>query len=435
MTTLIQGALVAVPTVAALATGGAALRFRKSTRLLTGRAAEAERRTEAAENLIAARDEEAQRLAEDLLPGLLHAWQAGAETPASGGLLLHPALTHTPTGEAHRSVVKQFEAMLAAASVRAEGAAKVAVQAATRSLQGLGYELQAEVTRATDAAQDEETLARALPIDHLASQMLRRLQVLGVLTGLWPGRQHEDAPLLDVIRGGVSRIRDYRRVKVPPALPYYLTGPAVEPFALVMAELLDNAARHSAPSTVVEVSVLDNHNVLSVEIHDAGPGMTPEVALKAAQLLSAGEDVRLTALGNPAVFGLSGVGVLSALYGFRVTLDQDYSRLGGCRAVVQVPRSLLVAPPQELVGEQQQPIPGPGSREPARDHGPYERAPDGLPMRGSRRTPPDALPPSAPLPEPPPEDAGQGLAAFVTGTRTARIHTDSPAPTHKEPTP
>ncbi|WP_070201716.1 ATP-binding protein, partial [Streptomyces nanshensis] len=344
MTLIHDVALLALPGCAAA--GGAAVHFARSAARHRKDAGVANRRATAAERAAAARDEEAVHLVRSRLPALVYALQQGTGNPvATYGAVLHQALAGTTTDRVFQDVLEQVAAALSEAAARSEGAARVAAQATTKSLQPLGYELQAAITKLLEAEHDPKTLELVQPIDHAGSQMARRLQIIGVLTGTWPGRLRDDVPLLDALRGGVSRIRDYPRVRVPAAVPFHVAGRFVEPLVLMLAELMDNAARSSSPKTPVEVSVLEAHNTVSIEIHDAGPGMTPEVLHEARRRVSGAEPVQFTNLANPAAFGLLGVGVLATKYGFRVSLDLEHSRHGGARAVVQVPRSMLVPAP------------------------------------------------------------------------------------------
>ncbi|MFJ4623665.1 sensor histidine kinase [Streptomyces sp. NPDC088812] len=430
MTPLLQEALILAPCALAAAGGGSAVYFARSAARHRQAAGAATRRATDAAQRAAAQEEEAQHLAGSRLPGLIYAMQHGAGDPTAVGALLHQVLAGTDTDRAHQTVLEQVFTALSEAATRSEGAARVAVQATTRSVQPLGYELQSAITKLLSAGHDHKTLELVQPIDHTASQLLRRLQILGVLTGMWPGRQRDDVPLLDAVRGGISRIRDFPRVQVPPARPLYVAGRYVEPLVLLLAELLDNAARHSAPTTPVEVSFVETHNGVSVEIHDAGPGMTPEALHEARRRVSGQYPVQFTELSNPAAFGLHGVGVLAGRYGFRASLDIEHSRYGGTRAVVQVPRTMLAPPPAQ---EPQHTAHRPAATEPASAapaaprHSPYPVADDGLPVRRRRGA---VAPPvqAAPDSEPPPPRAGQGLAAFASGTRSAHH------PTPQEPT-
>ncbi|MFG3403834.1 ATP-binding protein [Streptomyces sp. NPDC048142] len=432
--TLIQDvALLALPGGAAAVAGGTAVYFARSAARHRKDAGAANRRAKKAEQAAAARDEEAMHLVHSRLPALVYALQQGTGNPAAAyGAVLHQSLAGTDTDRAFQAVLEQVATALSEAAARSEGAARVAAQATTKSLQPLGYELQAAITKLLDAEHDPKTLELVQPIDHAASQMARRLQIIGVLTGTWPGRLRDDVPMLDALRGGVSRIRDYRRVRVPAAVPFHVAGRFVEPLVLMLAELMDNAARSSSPKTPVEVSVMEAHNAVSIEIHDAGPGMTPEVLHEARRRVSGAVPVQFTSLGNPAAFGLLGVGVLAAKYGFRVSLDLDHSRHGGARAVVQVPRTMLVPAP----APQPEPAQRPAAPHPAPAAGPsgeqqrYEVGADGLPLRRRHAAPPPTWEPTpaAPTAAPPPPLAGRALAAFIQGTRSAPVPTPNEEP-------
>ncbi|GLX22520.1 ATP-binding protein [Streptomyces lavendulae] len=434
MTLIHDLALLALP--GGVAAGGAVVYFARSSARHRKDADAANRRAKKAEQAAAARDEEAMHLVQSRLPAVVFALQQGTGDPvATYGAALHQALAGTTTDRAFQNVLEQVAAALSEAAARSEGAARVAAQATTKSLQPLGYELQAAITKLLDAEHDPKTLGLVQPIDHAASQMARRLQIIGVLTGTWPGRVRDDVPLLDALRGGVSRIRDYPRVQVPAGVPFHVAGRFVEPLVLMLAELLDNAARHSSPKTPVEVSVLEAHNAVSIEIHDAGPGMTPEVLHEARRRVSGAEPVQFTGLGTPAAFGLLGVGVLAAKYGFRVSLDLEHSRHGGARAVVQVPRTMLVPAPAPQPEPAQQPAaphraPAAG---PSGEQQRYEVGADGLPLRRRPAAGPPWGPepaPAAPTAAPPPPRAGHALAAFVQGTRSASV-----PPPNEEPNP
>ncbi|MDH6604531.1 hypothetical protein M2164_000166 [Streptomyces sp. SAI-208] len=431
---LIHDVLLWTPYVPLAAASGAALHFRARRRAADARAAEANRR-------VAAWEEEACYFAESRLPALVYALQNG--TPANFSGLRHPNLANTRAAAAYEIVLQQVSALLDEASQRAEDSTRSAVRACVRSVQALVYEQQGAITRLLDEEDDERVLAKVLPIDHAGNQLARRLAVLGVIAGTWPGRQRDDVPLIDAIRGAMSRIRDHQRVRPPRVSGLYLAGRYVEPIVLALAELLDNAARHSPPSTPVEVRLVEGLQGVSVEIHDAGAGMSFEAAQEAKRRLS-GDTFRLTELRNPPSFGYLGVGALASRYGFRVHLDEDHSVHGGVRAVVFLPRVLLAeapAPTEPKTAPAQQTAP----RTTARQNDPraaaaasaYEIASDGLAVRGPRRHAEEAPAPRRHLAgaEPPPAGSGQGLAAFVHNTRGAHAaapQSSDPSPTSEE---
>ncbi|MFI1408911.1 ATP-binding protein [Streptomyces sp. NPDC020707] len=377
------------------------------------------------EREVLAREAEAIHLAESRLPAVIHAVLTGAfqEFPTTN--LAYAELADTRTSQAYANVLHQVWQLAEWSSNRAEDTARATVKSVTKSLQSLFYEQQAAITGLLDLQHDERTLEKAQKVDHTASQLTRRLQILGTLTGTWPGRGRDAAALLDVVRGAVSRIRDHERVQVPQQSAHYVAERFVEPLVLAVAELLDNAARHSAPSTPVEVSILETHNGISIQIHDAGAGMSPDVRREAALRLSGQRPARLIELGAIPEFGHLGVGVLAGRYGFRASVDEGHSVHGGVRAVIFVPRDLLAPPPPPEEQGAGTPQPSYGQAHQSTQvvtdvsaQQRYEIAPeDGLPTRrkstsGVTRVRHQAVTPGS--------DASQSLAAFAQGTDSAR---------------
>ncbi|WP_432012702.1 ATP-binding protein [Streptomyces cucumeris] len=314
------------------------------------------------------------------------------------------------------------------AAERAEKAARAAVKTVTRSVQALVNEQQGAVSALLRRHDIAGVLADANAIDHASSQLGRRAQVLAMLTGSWPGRQRVASPLLDVVRAGTGRIRDFVRIEVNGELPVSVVSQAVEPVALAVAELLDNAARHSEPSSKVQVGFLKGNGV-SIVIDDAGVGLKPEDQLLAAKFLSGSEPVLLTQLRSPFRLGFAAVGVLAARYGFKASVAAG-SPFGGTRAVLHLPESLLTtatepaprvesapraaarATPKTMLAD----VPEQERQHP--EQPPQAAGPDGLPRRRRRQPQQNAVAsgPSAQTPT----DSGRRLSAIVRGRRAAQ---------------
>ncbi|NJP68775.1 ATP-binding protein [Streptomyces spiramenti] len=333
---------------------------------------------------ITARDEEAVHFVETRLRRLADKGRPGPS--------LHPTLAETDFARAQEralqaiTVIARESARRAERQIteKAESVAQASVRAVTQSLQALVAEQQIAITAMLEGHHSDKVLADLIPIDHACSQLARRAQIVSVLTGSWPGRQRDDSPLLEVVRGGVSRIRDYRRVRVTGEPTEHVTSRVVEPVVLAVAELLDNAARHSAPGTEVEVGFVSAHNGISIVIDDAGIGLTPEERDRAGRLLTGQEPVRLTEMRNPPRFGFAGVGMLASRYGLRVQVGQE-SVHGGVRAVLHIPRELLAAPsaPSRPMS-QMPPLPEPAARPAAAEP---QQAPQPLPQRSAQPAP------------------------------------------------
>ncbi|WP_329456012.1 ATP-binding protein [Streptomyces sp. NBC_01497] len=345
--------VAAVLAVALVVTVVVALRARGAARRAEKRARAAEDRIRITEDLHRSveerhralkrefdlRDAEDRHMAERQVPALVQALWEGREAdfPPPLGTTAAGGSSFADRREDALQQVRQAATMVAG---RAEDGAKAVVSTVTRSMQALLNDTTNAIDAMLERHDDPGVLADATAIDHASNQLVRRTQIINVLTGSWPGRQRRSSPLLDVVRGGVSKIRDYDRIKITGAPSYRVVSQAVEPVVLAVAELLDNAARHSEPGSDVQVWFVQGHNGVTVMIDDSGVGLTREVREQARAQLSGDEEVRLTRMGSRPKFGFPAVGVLARRYGFRVSVDQE-SIYGGVRAGVFLPSALL----------------------------------------------------------------------------------------------
>ncbi|MFF1637868.1 ATP-binding protein [Streptomyces sp. NPDC058251] len=309
-----------------------------SVLLLRQRGITARQRRRAAElaDGVRLRDEELRHLVAVRLPALE---DAPPQSPPAVGLL-DARLADTDFAKCLDSVLERFSGAVEHAQSRADQSAKAALKASMRSIQALANEQQVSISEMQDRHDHPDVLRDLLEIDHTNAQFGRRAQAIAVLCGSWPGRQRATSALIEVVRGATSRIRDYRRIRINGQVDIAVESRAVEPVVLAVAELLDNAARHSQPNTTVEVNVQSVHNGACVIIDDAGVGMDGQATEHAAALLSGRDAVDVTRLDDPPQFGFAVIGVLAARYGFSVSVDTR-SPYGGVRAVVFVPAALL----------------------------------------------------------------------------------------------
>lgn len=418
------------------------------------------RRLRLQEAALLALEDEIRHLAEVRLPALVQ-----ASRDAGTALVPRPLdaeLAKTTYGEHLQRIVDQLSGIGEAAQLRAAMSAKAALKKTMRALQALASEQQVAISEMQGRHDDPDVMQDLLEIDHANAQFGRRAQAVAVLCGSWPGRQRAASALVDVVRGATSRIRDYRRVKVHSRVDMDVVSRAVEPVVLAVAELLDNAARHSQPNTTVEVTILPGHHGVSILVDDAGIGMDAREIDEAARRLSGREDIDIHRLGDPPQFGFAVAGVLAARYGFSVSVDTQ-SPYGGVRAVVFLPNALLnrvryMGPPiplagagtssessessasstelkAEAAGDPAAPatVPGPpGELTPVPAAGAMTPTAGGLPRR-RRRAPlrqesADRAVPDGPGPAQvrPPAETASRMGAFARGTRSGRdASTDS----------
>ncbi|MFK0290653.1 ATP-binding protein [Streptomyces sp. NPDC090442] len=228
------------------------------------------------------------------------------------------------------------------AKERAEEATKNTLKTAMRTLQGLASEQQLTISKIQETYGEHKILQDLLDIDHMNSQFARRAQSIAVLCDGWLGRRRNDASLYDVVRSAKGRIRHFTRVEIRSQSNFAIVSRAVEPVALVLAELLDNATSYSAPETAIEINIRPVPKGVCIIVDDAGVGMNEEEKARAGQLLSGGTSASVSSLGNPPQFGFTVIGVLAARYGFTVSVDST-SPYGGVRAVVLLPDELLTS--------------------------------------------------------------------------------------------
>ncbi|WP_434587814.1 ATP-binding protein [Streptomyces sp. A5-4] len=231
------------------------------------------------------------------------------------------------------------------AKERAEDDTKTALKSAMRTLQGLASEQQLAISKLQGKYGDQQILQDLLDIDHMNSQFARRAQSIAVLCDGWLGRQRSAASLYDVVRSAKGRIRHFARVEIRTQSNFAIVSKAVEPVALTLAELLDNATSYSAPETMIEINIRPVPKGVCIIVDDAGVGMNEEEKSRAAKLLSSERSPGVSGLGNPPQFGFTVIGVLAARYGFSVSVDST-SPYGGVRAVVLLPDELLTAMPE-----------------------------------------------------------------------------------------
>lgn len=398
-----------------LATVVLLLRQRHVTQRLRHRAAEF-----AAEVRI--RDEELRHFVTTRLPALSDALH---HLPVTVPEPLHQELSTTDFGHNLESGLGQFTNIMDKAAGRAEQAAKATLKTMMRNVQSLASEQQWAISAMQDRHDNPDVLEDLLKVDHTNSQLGRRAQATAVLCGSWPGQQRSASSLTDVVRGATSRIRDYLRIQLNGESERAVVSRAVEPVVLAVAELLDNAARHSQPNASVEVNFQPAHNGMAIVIDDAGVGMNIDETERAARLLSGDDAVDINRLGDPPRIGFAVTGVLAARYGFTVSVDTR-SPYGGVRAVVFIPNQLLTRAPRRAPVTS-----GDGTAEqPLHDavQAPQEQqtTASGLPKRSRRH---QVLPknratePAASIgipPQPEGRPGAAGLGAWQRGTRSGR---------------
>ncbi|MEU9617622.1 MULTISPECIES: ATP-binding protein [unclassified Streptomyces] len=354
---------------------------------------------------------------------------------------------------AHTGLLHRQAAEMTEVRKDAEEETKAVLKAAVRTLQGLADEQQVVIENAQKKyGDDPQMLADLMAIDHANSQFGRRAQGIAVLCGGWLGRRETVASVFDVARSAQGRIRQFDRVRVNGQVNFSVVSKAVEPVAVVLAELLANATNYSAPGTPVEINIQAVPMGVCLIVDDAGLGMGQEEKDRAAALLAPQAAISVSSLGIPPQFGFAVSGVLASRYGFKVSVD-SVSPYGGVRAVVLLPDELLTgdapAPPAaaaapmtnggydaDVAALPQRHVPAPAptplfppAAQPAsapQPSGSFTTA-GGLPKR-RRKSPVSVVPSTEPGPARSNEETASRLGAFQRGTRSGRDQTTMEGP-------
>ncbi|MGP4003452.1 ATP-binding protein [Streptomyces sp. 8N706] len=380
------------------------------------RARRGERATAAAE-LAAADEWGAETLAalEGLRAELRHL--ADGRVPGAVAALTHPHLAvpglldpewaDSDVDRAGQRVLDNVGDAVLAERQRMDSAARAALRGATTRIQAMSYRMQELLQELQHRYDGEKVMQDLIDVDFLNEQILRRIQVTGIVSDAWPGLARDDSYLSEIVMGASSRLLGYQRIQVTNHLrdPVAVVARAVEPVAVALTELLANALHHSPPALPVRVVVQQTDGGASVTVDDAGVGMHADERQRAAELMTAEQPMLLTELGDPPRSGFAAIGQLCRAYGFRVHVEP--SVYGGVRATVFIPRDPLLT----LLDESRHPMsamaPRPSSSEPI---GAPDSASDGPPAPGAAASNASAadLPHAAHLADPRPEASAAG---------------------------
>ncbi|MEV0253958.1 ATP-binding protein [Streptomyces sp. NPDC050732] len=439
MTDLIQATSV-VPSVLALAAGGAAWRFWDQYR--GERATSGRLRREAEE--LAGRQRATESVLAQFAGGVIPRLGAEAERLGTGhgvDIELPEALVNTALAQrlaeladsaAHTVRKVQYDAQtstsaqiaevresaqdeVARARQSAEESSRAAVRAVSSAMVGMASKLSQRVSHGVRRHEGDEAYETLVGIDHPTQQMLLVAQNYVVLSGGKLSRRWPATPLTDVVRAAMGSIEEYERVEHQ-ELDATLTSRAVGPVVHALAVLLDNAVRYSPSSSRVHVAFQEGHHGVSVIVDDAGLRMNEEQLTWARTILTGTRRDDINQLGAHPQTGLRAAAALAADYGFRIDLEAP-NPFGGTRVYLFIPKSLLTASAAPSPAPPPAAEPSPGRRTTA----------SGLTVRSrsrsaagrSRASSPEATAPGRP----------SIAAAWAQGTRSAR--TEDPTTTHE----
>jgi signal transduction histidine kinase len=368
----------------------------------------------------------ARRFAEQQFPELVEGLRRGDQIDTSGELAVAVPVKTTEVARVAAAVASiQRTAMTAAATETSlrTGISQVFVSLARRNLSLLQRQLRL-LDDLEEKAAHPAALADLFPLDHLTTRMRRHAEGLIILSGSVPGRGWTSpVPVIDVIRGAVAEVEDYKRVTVLTDSEDMVAGSVVADMIHLLAELIENAALFSPSGTRVEVRAERVGNGFAFEIEDRGLGIKPDELDEINSRLGSPADFDLA---NADQLGLFVVGKLAARHGVRVYLRP--SPYGGTTAIVLMPNTMIISAAEPTEAQQPSRADTPAVRgrglqlaltgrtgRPAKEPG--DAGPDrqGFPALPSRREP------TIPLPAGPDAAPGQpAVAASAPGTSPAQ---------------
>jgi signal transduction histidine kinase len=281
----------------------------------------------------------ARHFADQQLPQLVERLRRGEKVDPETELSPSARVKVTEVARAAAALASLQRTALAAAvtetSLRS-GVSQVFVSLARRSQSLLQRQLRL-LDDLEHKAVDPGALADLFPLDHLTTRMRRHAEGLIILSGAAPGRAWSSpVPVIDVIRGAIAEVEDYKRITVVTTSDDMVAGSAVADTIHLLAELIENATLFSPSGTRVQVKADRVGNGFAFEVEDRGLGVNPE-ELDAINLrLSSPADFDLA---DADQLGLFVVGKLAARHEIQVFLRP--SPYGGTTAIVLLPNSMI----------------------------------------------------------------------------------------------
>ncbi|MGW7415098.1 ATP-binding protein [Streptomyces sp. NPDC054863] len=361
---------------------------------------------------ISAGRRDAERFAQETVPGLVTRLRSGDSVSTA------LAATKHALGTLDNEHARGLLTTLATEVGRGESSRAAAMSACANAagrMQALATSMLADLREMEHRHTDEDVLGDLLHLDHRTAQAGRLADSIAILTGARSGRRWAKPIVMEsVLRGAMGRINGYQRVRLHSTSEVAVAGHAAEGVMHALAELLDNAANFSPPTAEVHVYVEEVPAGLIITVEDSGLVMSDVQLRRAERAVCAQTPLDLTSLSGTRL-GLAVVGCLARKHRLKVSFRP--SARGGTGALMLLPQELLTQPQ-------------PTAAAPRHDTGstrlpkavPPETVPRTVPTQTVPTTPLEAAAPSAP---PAPLEAAAPAAAGA-GADAAVVRTEDP---------
>jgi signal transduction histidine kinase len=290
----------------------------------------------------------ARTLADERLPSVVSRLRQGedVDVAAEAPPLALPTRTREVTETADAFSAVQRTAMEAAVG---QAQLRKAVSSVFRSLARRNQSLLQRQLKMLDEMErgthDPDALAQLFRLDHLTTRMRRHAEGLIILSGAAPGRSwRKPVPIIEVLRGALGEVEDYVRVDLATDSPDFMHGAAVADVTHLLAELIENAASYSPPTTRIQVRGQRVAAGYAIEIEDRGLGIPADTLSLLNERLARPPEFDLA---DSDRLGLFVVSRLAARHGVRIALRT--SAYGGTTAIVLLPAPLVVTEEEAVV--------------------------------------------------------------------------------------
>ncbi|OBY29780.1 ATP-binding protein [Mycolicibacter kumamotonensis] len=268
---------------------------------------------------------------------------------------------------------------------------------------------------------DPDRLESLFRLDHLAARMRRNGANLLVLAGARvPHERGRPVSLATLISAAASEVEGYHRVQTVLVPEVTVIGAAAADGVHLLAELIDNALRYSAPTEPVRVVAgIENDGGVVVEVVDVGLGMTDADLRMANMRLASGGEFSPE---NARHMGLFVISRLAHRHGIEVRLFPASQGSRGITAEVYLPPHLLIHAAAEEPAPPQRPTvtaPAPSYAPEPEAYQPYEAYQPDQPYETYQSEGFDeSYPPDEPEPDVRPEDTDPGPVVSLLPRRT-----------------
>jgi len=201
---------------------------------------------------------------------------------------------------------------------------------------------------------DTDRLRKLFKLDHTAVLIRRLIASLQVLAGATAGQPRTgQVALPDLLRAAGQEIEHYQRVQaVDVDDSVQVRGESADQLIHLLAELMDNAARFSPPQRPVQVAARPVGDLLYIQVHDGGTGMTEQQLRTVRERLA--NPLRIDHQSTRQM-GMPVVGALAQQLGIKVDIRSAPSQ--GTTVDLTVPGTLFIHRPA-VAGPTRQLAPG-----------------------------------------------------------------------------